>query len=233
MPPSLQAVLFDFDGTLAYYDPPHLALYVRAAAEYGMATTEAALRTTIDLGWERWRTPLGDDHRVGSKDEASYLALRGNLHRARLEAVGLTGNLDAVAARICELEADPVYFSLYEDTLSGLRRVKAAGLRVVIVSNHNWRLPEIVEGLGLALGPHVDVVLTSARVGYRKPHPEIYRAAIEAAGCEADRALFVGDSVEADVAGPRRAGMRAVLLDRAGRGGDLEAVRSLLDVPLL
>jgi putative hydrolase of the HAD superfamily len=57
-------------------------------------------------------------------------------------------------------------------------------------------------------------VLTSARLGVEKPHPESYAAAIEAAGCEPVEILFVGDTYEADVAGPERAGMRALLVRR-------------------
>jgi len=57
----------------------------------------------------------------------------------------------------------------------------------------------------------MDAVLFSSQFGRRKPAPEIYRAALEAVGVPADRALFVGDRVREDYEGPRAVGMRAVI----------------------
>jgi putative hydrolase of the HAD superfamily len=225
MTPPLRAVLFDFDGTLATYRS-HLGLYVSAAAECGIAVTEERLREFLDDAWRPWLTSEGVDHSIHSAAEEIYNAeVRSRLHVARLAHAGATGDLDTVATRICELECDPVHFEVYEDTVPALERLKAAGLRVGIVSNHVWRLPEVIDGLGL--GPYVDHVLTSARVGYRKPHPAIYRAALEAVAVPAAAALFVGDSISHDVDGPRAAGMRAQLIDRTARYGDLEAIRTL------
>ncbi|MGE0228330.1 MAG: HAD family hydrolase [Dehalococcoidia bacterium] len=229
--PRIEAVLFDFDGTLATYRS-HLGEYIAAAAEYGVTVTAEALAATLEGAWREWQTPDGVDHAVSSASEVQYNAeVRSRLHVARLAAAGATGDLDAIAARICELECAPGAFEVYADTPPALERLKAAGLRTVIVSNHVWRLPEVVDALGL--GPLVDVVVTSARAGYRKPHPAIYRIALKAAGCTPAAALFVGDSPSHDVEGPRAAGMQAVLIDRKGRYPHLEAIHRLadLDVP--
>ena len=225
-----RAVLFDFDGTLAYMSPRHLALYARAAAEHGVEVTEEALATAIDEGWRRWETEHGVDHSAHSHSEDAFRLIREELHRARLEAAGAQGDLHAAASLIATLEAEPAYFQLYEDTAPALRRVRETGADIVVVSNHIWRLPEIVDALGI--GEYVNHTLTSARVGYRKPHPEFYRAAIATAGAPPADLLFVGDSRAHDVEGPRKAGMRAVHLDRSGASGDPEAIRTLLEVPL-
>jgi putative hydrolase of the HAD superfamily len=55
------------------------------------------------------------------------------------------------------------------------------------------------------------VVLFSSQFGRRKPAPEIYRAALEAVGVAAERALFVGDRLREDYEGPRAIGMRAIV----------------------
>jgi len=64
----------------------------------------------------------------------------------------------------------------------------------------------------------VDVAVTSARVGYRKPHAAMYESILGALGVAAPEAIFVGDSWEPDVLGPIGAGMRSVHVDRARRG---------------
>lgn len=228
--PRIEAVLFDFDGTLATYRS-HLGIYVAAAAERGVHVTADALAATLDDSWRRWQTPDGVDHAANSTSEARYNAeVRSRLHIARLAAAGATGDLEAIAARICELECAPEAFEVYDDTPPALDRLHAAGIRVGIVSNHVWRLPQVVEALGL--GPLVDFVVTSARAGYRKPHPAIYRIALEAAACAPEAALFVGDSLSHDVEGPRSAGMSAVLLDRKGRYLGRDAIHTLADLAI-
>jgi len=223
-------VLFDFDGTLAHYEPPHLTLYVRAAAEHGVAVTEQALASTVEDAWRAWDRGHGPEHRRESRNERAYNRLRARLHRMRLEAAGATGNLDAVAARIVQLESDPAHFALYPDTVPALERLHGAGVRMLVVSNHVWRLGQVIAALGIA--PHINAVISSAQAGYRKPHPRIFEAAIAAAGAPPAQLLFVGDSLPHDVEGPRAAGMRALLLDRTSAGGDADAIHSLLDIPL-
>ena len=79
--------------------------------------------------------------------------------------------------------------------------------------------------------------------GAAKPDPAIYRTALGKIRCESEEALFVGDSLETDVAGAEAAGMRALLLDRAaaegyegnagaaiGRGVGVERIFSLSDL---
>lgn len=75
---------------------------------------------------------------------------------------------------------------------------------------------------------YIDVFVTSAQVGYRKPHPRIYQATLEQTGFGADDAVFIGDSLRTDVLGPQRAGIRSVLLARdAERQLHREQVTSL------
>lgn len=226
-------MLFDFEGTLAHYSPSHLTLYVRAAAEFGVHVTEAALASTVESAWGPWETARGVEHRRESRNERAYARLRARLHRARYEAAGASGDsaaLDAAAMRLVELESDASNVALYEDTLPALERLRAAGVVSYVVSNHVWRLPQMIAELGIA--PYINAVISSARVGVRKPHPEIFEAGLAAAGADRDAVLFVGDSLSADVVGARAAGIRAVLLDRAGASREPGAIRSLLEVPL-
>ncbi len=231
--PPLCAVLFDFDGTLGYYLPTHLELYVQAAATHGIAVTTEALASAVDAAWGPWETVYGVDHSAHSGDEASYLAIRALLHRGRFEAAGVRtddATMQAMTAFLCISEQEPIHFALYDDAIPALERVRAAGTPAYIVSNHIWRLPEVSEALGLS--QYLAATLTSARVGYRKPHPKIFEAAIAVARGEATSMLYVGDNPTHDVLGARAAGMRAVLIDRRGSSGDATVIRSLMEVPL-
>jgi putative hydrolase of the HAD superfamily len=69
---------------------------------------------------------------------------------------------------------------------------------------------------GTTLAGHVDAIVISAELGVGKPDPGIFRAALDALHVASADAAMVGDSLERDIAGARRAGVRSVWLDRAG-----------------
>ena len=91
-----------------------------------------------------------------------------------------------------------------------LRTLKAHGFAIAVCSNWGWDLRENLEATGLTA--HVDIFVTSAQAGWRKPHPRIYQSTLDLAGFDAGEAVFVGDSIRTDFLGPRSAGIRPVLL---------------------
>ncbi len=109
------------------------------------------------------------------------------------------------------------------DVIPALGRLRAAGLRLVVVSNANGRLRAAFDRIGLTR--HLDDIIDSSEVGYEKPDPAIFRLALARAGAEPARALHVGDLYHVDVVGARAAGVRALLLDPAGLYGDCDCPR--------
>jgi phosphoserine phosphatase len=69
---------------------------------------------------------------------------------------------------------------------------------------------------GTTLAAHFAAIVISAEVGVGKPDPRIFRAALEAIDVAITDAVMVGDSLDRDIVGARRAGLRSVWLDRAG-----------------
>jgi HAD superfamily hydrolase (TIGR01509 family) len=65
---------------------------------------------------------------------------------------------------------------------------------------------------------HLATVVVSEAVGVRKPHPAIVREALRCVGVPASDALFVGDTLDEDVAAAQAAGVDAAWIDRHGRG---------------
>jgi putative hydrolase of the HAD superfamily len=89
--------------------------------------------------------------------------------------------------------------------------------RLAVVSNTHS--PTMVPGFLTAWGVAglFDTVVLSVEVGRRKPHPLMYATALRRLGVDAAEAVFVGDSYDADYAGPVAAGIPALLIDPAGR----------------
>ncbi|HET8978242.1 MAG TPA: HAD-IA family hydrolase, partial [Solirubrobacteraceae bacterium] len=98
------------------------------------------------------------------------------------------------------------------DVRPALIRVRSRGAHVIVVSNWDVSLLEVLELAGLA--PLLDGVVTSAAVGAAKPAPAPFEHALALAGVPAQRALHVGDSLAEDVQGARACGIRAILLAR-------------------
>jgi putative hydrolase of the HAD superfamily len=104
--------------------------------------------------------------------------------------------------------------------------------RLVIVSNtHEADLvPGHLRRMGIA--DLFDLVVLSVQVGWRKPHPEIYTAAMDRLRLKPENAVFVGDNYLADYVGPSQAGIRAYVIDPLGIADipDDRRLRSVFEV---
>jgi len=86
----------------------------------------------------------------------------------------------------------------------------------------NFGIPECGRKLleTFKLGEYFDLIVISAEVNQRKPSPKIFKNALKALGVDASKAVFVGDMVDLDVAGPQSVGMKTVLIKRKSSGKD-------------
>lgn len=98
------------------------------------------------------------------------------------------------------------------DVLEGLRILRAAGLRLGLVSGADF--DEIAAWEQSPLCPLIDVALFSCYVGLRKPEVEFYRLMCEQLSVEPRRCLYIGDGGSDEHLGAREVGMTPVLLTR-------------------
>ena len=224
----ISAVVYDFHRTLAL--PPGGTIWRRSLlAELRGAELDAAeLGRVLEAGFP-WVEP------EVQRAHGSQAAARGFFVELLASAANAAGAAPREARAAAERAYDRITHptesnELYPETLEVLAAVHERGVRQLVLSNHVWELPGICRALGLV--PPLAEVLSSARLGVEKPHPLAYRAAIAAAGCSAGEVLFVGDTYEADVAGPQRAGMQALLVRRPHASAPRYAddLRGVLDV---
>ncbi|MGD0012469.1 MAG: HAD family hydrolase, partial [Terriglobia bacterium] len=64
-----------------------------------------------------------------------------------------------------------------------------------------------------------------AIVGIQKPHPGIFKLALQRAGVEGSEAVLVGDTYATDVGGAQLAGLTGVLMDGVGAYPDAACPR--------
>jgi putative hydrolase of the HAD superfamily len=208
---TVRAVLFDVDFTLCRPGPELSAeRYERVAARHGVAldaTRYDEAREAAVLNLKRHPELLHDETIWHRFTEEIFTGMGG----------------PAEIASDCATEIERGWevaenFELFEDALPVLEELRAAGVKIGLVSNGIRDLTEFVAHHRL----DVDAIVDSRSHGRVKPHPTIFQAALEALGVEASEAVMVGDSLEEDVEGARALGMHAVLIDREERHTDVE-----------
>jgi HAD superfamily hydrolase (TIGR01509 family) len=206
-PMDVEAVTIDAFGTLVTLRDPVPALRAALAAR-GVDRTEDEVRRAfqVEVAYYVARSHEG-------RDEATLALLRRDCAAVFLGAAEAPLDVDDFT--------DAFVATLAFDELPGAaaacRTLKAAGLRLAVVSNWDVGLHDHLHSLGLA--ELFDLVLTSAEAGAPKPSPEVFALAVERLGASPDRTVHVGDS-EADAEGARAAGLRfepAPLADAARR----------------
>ncbi len=213
------AVFFDVGNTLIHPEPSVgqvCAEILRAAGhDFPVDQIDALLPLVDDYYEDRYR----QDDTFWTSDEGAadvwvgmYSLLCRRLHLPESEAPGL-------ARAVYDSFGSASRWRAYEDVIPAMRRLRAGGMKLGIISNWDTRLEGVLNGLGI--GELVDTVVCSAVVGLRKPDPRIFELACAQAGVRPERSAHIGDHMYADVIGARAAGMTPILIDR-----HVDAVRS-------
>lgn len=205
-----RALLLDCLGTLVALQPPapllRDALRERVGVDVGAAGAAAAMRA--EIGYYR-------AHLDTATDAVTLARLRERCAHVVRDALPALADVDLATVQDAMLDA--LRFTPYPEVAGVLRACRRAGLRLVVVSNWDVSLHEVLARTGLDALLHGAVA--SAEVGAAKPDPRPLRCGLQLAGVAADEAWLVGDTPDADVAGALAAGVRPVLVDRAGALG--------------
>lgn len=126
-------------------------------------------------------------------------------------------------AAMREALGEAVRFAPFAEVAAVLDALRAAGSRLVIVSNWDISLYDVLDQIGLR--QRVDAVVISAEEGLAKPDPELIRRAVSRVGGDPDSTVWhVGDDPASDIELARAAGVLPILVDRYDQYGDLDDV---------
>ncbi|HET6379703.1 MAG TPA: HAD-IA family hydrolase [candidate division Zixibacteria bacterium] len=209
---TLRAVFLDIGETVMRPNPSWEHIYAIAFEEHGVKVDLERLRDALRAAYHHGGWGFRDGFEPN--EETSYQRTV-EVDRAAITELGIGPMPDSFFRRLNELFMVVSNWHVFPDALPTIRALRRRGLIVGAVSNWVWQLPELLHSLELV--SHFDFVAASARVGYEKPHPEIFRYALRQAGVQPHEALHVGDHLDADVAGARNVGIEAVLIDRRER----------------
>jgi putative hydrolase of the HAD superfamily len=199
----IEAVLFDWGGTLSLHQPVDLLDMWRAAAEVlAPDDPDPVAQQLLDAELHWWDVHVAAGDRSGTTEEL-------------IRSVAAETGLDVISA------AQSAYLSAWGATVAHdpsaqevLRELKARGLRTGLLSNTHW--PRAIHEEWLAkdgLLDLLDVRLYTSDMSHMKPHREAFQALLRALDVsDPGRAVFVGDRPRDDIAGAHAVGMRTVLM---------------------
>jgi HAD superfamily hydrolase (TIGR01509 family) len=217
-----RAVFFDVDFTLIYPGPAFQGEgYRHFCAKHGIGRCDPSEFQAAVIS----ASALLDESDDQAYDDGVFIRYIRHI----IERMGGSGpEVDACAEEIYREWAACHHFELYDDVLPALGALRARGLRIGLISNTHRSLEAFQSHF--ELDRFVSGAVSSREHGYNKPHPSIFRAALNLLSVSPEEAIMVGDSYPHDVEGARAVGMKAVLLRRGPHGtpaqAEPEAVRT-------
>ncbi len=203
---SPRAILLDALGTLVFFERPGPHLRIELRDRLGLEVSEQQASAAIRAEITHYRANL---HR--GRDAESLAELRRECATVMLEHLPAAAG-EADLGVITDALVASIRFTPYPDAVATLQALRERGLRLVVLSNWDFSLHEMLANTGLdAL---VDGAVSSAEHGIAKPDPAIFAHALALAGVGAEEAWHVGDSPDADVVGAQAAGVKPVYVAR-------------------
>jgi len=218
MPAPLKAIFFDVGNTLLFPDRTHILAPLH----------QRKLTPSLDQ-WhaiERKTKKEFDDilQHDGKADHGFWYLFYSHLlpelgvhdHALRDTLVNAT----RISANWCDIRPGT------RETLLRLGR----RYPLAVISNADGKIADVLNRCGIA--DCFQQIIDSGLVGYEKPHPAIFKAALHSMNVSPEQSLYVGDVFSVDYAGATRVGMQAILFDVSGayRESGLPRVESLAEL---
>ncbi len=209
---AIRALVFDLFDTLV--DLPLPPFVPGEPAEHAKRVHHA-LTAHVEVGFETFQEGLAhvdrtllrpawrDGREVGTLDRFTAFAAHVGIDHPDVPASMTEAHMGMLAEHAASVDHHP-------EVMARLR----TRLPTALCSNftHAPTARSILERA--RLDDHLDVVVISEEVGWRKPRPEIFRAVFEGLGCEPQDVLHVGDNLVADVQGASALGCRTAWITR-------------------
>jgi putative hydrolase of the HAD superfamily len=216
-----RAVLFDLGGTLIRTaEVPEI--FRRILGIYGV-------KADFDRILEAHKTNEKEfDIEAGMVK--SGMAFWHSWNMAIIKRLGVKRDVQFLARKISELWWDYADLQFYPDVVDTLTQLKVKQVKTGIVTNGlKEDYDQVLQKLGATSYFHIAVGVDSC--GKAKPDSKIFIYAVEKLQVKPTEVIFVGDSVERDYEGSKKAGLKPLFIDRKGRDlNNVDSITSLTEV---
>lgn len=207
----ITTVTFDVGSTLLESSPEIDEMFYLVATERGHELTYEEVSVRLDAVNQFYEEEYLKDGDFWCSPEGS-VEIFLEMYRYLAHLVGLGDEADDLAYAINECYHFAESWAIYDDVLPCLKALKAAHIKIGVVSNWSADLKDLLRSLRLL--PYFDSVIASAEVGYRKPNPVTFDLALEELQSSPAETIHVGDRVDADGVGAQAAGIRPLIINR-------------------
>ena len=207
----VRAIFFDAGNTLLYPRIDDLAAEVTSLGYPASGDDFHAAEREAKRKLDDWLWPKLEKHDLPPVIDRVYWMefLKVLFERIQVPAHRHESMAHQLMERFREIR---LWSHVFPETEGVLQNLRASGYVLAVISNSVGTIEEQLGRAGLA--PYFGFVLDSAVVGVEKPHPEIFKIALDRAEVPAGEAVFIGDTYATDIGGARGAGIRGVLIDR-------------------
>jgi len=208
----IKAVTLDFGGTLADGDLDKESFRIRLIGylhSLGFTGGEARLMKVINGALEKMERARRLNREIRIEEFYSFV----------LSKLGIPPE-DHALEYIHKLYLNSFQVEVLPEAERVLKYLKGK-YRLAVISNASSELPRYaIKKLGLE--KYFEVIVLSRDIGVRKPSPVIFKFTLQKLGLSSYEAIHVGDSMEKDVVGAKKAGMKAVWINRSGEEVEIE-----------
>jgi putative hydrolase of the HAD superfamily len=221
----IRAVAFDAVGTLIDPDPHPSTVYFEIGGRHGSRLPLSFISSAFREAFE-----FQERH-----DQSLLLATNEARELERWRAIVGSVLHDVADREACFQElwrhfGQATNWKLAPGVRELFENLRARGLKLAVASNFDGRLRPVLEGF--AESRHVDQVVISSEVGWKKPAQQFFEELARRLQCEPGQILFVGDHLDNDYEGSQAVGMRSLLLDPNGsyRGSAVRRVETFSEL---
>lgn len=202
----IKAVCFDLYSTLAYVAEP---VSDKSASDFLVSRGYEVYPQALHAAWQY--VSFVDYPKYGSRNWSTQI-------QRVLQRLSIKADKETLTelARLYE----SAKWTRFPDVEDAVKKAKKLGLRTAIVTTiARFKFKE-------ALRPiltKIDVLADGYTFHCEKSNPRIYLKTLEALNVDASEAVMVGDDMDLDIRLPKRLGMKAILLDRAGQSSSQQS----------
>ena len=206
----IEGVLIDIDDTLYPYYPAHQRALAECHRFYNAKTADNIQTLDFNVWYRTNRSAV-------TKSLSPQGACRSRLFdfQAMLEEKAHPNPFELAG------ELEHTYWKIFLDNMSVcltarnfLLQCKTLGIRVCAVSDMQAHI-QIKKLNVLGVSKLINFLVTSEEVGAEKPHPIMFKTALNKLGCHANRAIMIGDSQSKDIVGAQFVGIKAYKVELA------------------
>ena len=205
---NIKAVIFDFDNTLEYWSSARSKCEKKILSE---------VSSEISMSYNRLSSAflrIGQECLVSAEKPAMFS--RAFWLKKAIESEGRHLSLRRIqhyTEKFWDCVAGSV--RLYSGAIELLDFLKQKGIKLSLISDSDGlRKYKMVRISKLGIDSYFDAIITSDDSGFNKPHPKIFKMALNKLGVDVDSAVMVGDNPRSDCMGAKKLGIKTICVLR-------------------